>query len=57
MDGDPKAQLEVCKASLNLFSRSFGYKGKMELDQILIQTYAFGEETDALPSALGGSTF
>jgi hypothetical protein len=57
MDGGPKALLEVCKASLNLFSGGFGYKGKTELVQILIQIYTVGEEIDALPSAPGGSTF
>jgi hypothetical protein len=57
MDGCPKALLEVWKASLNLFSGSFGYKGKTELVQISIQIYAVGEKTDALPSAPGGSTF
>jgi hypothetical protein len=57
MDGGPKALLEVWKVSLNLFSGSFRYKGKMELVQISIQIYAVGEETDALPSAPGGSTF
>jgi hypothetical protein len=57
MDGGPKALLEVWKASLNLFSGSFGYKGKMELVQISIQIYVVGEETDALPSAPGGLTF
>jgi hypothetical protein len=57
MDRGPKALLEVWKASLNLFSRSFGYKGKMKLVQILIWIYAVGEKTDALPSAPGGSTF
>jgi hypothetical protein len=57
MDGGPKALLEVWKASLNLFSGSFGYKGKMELVQILIQIYAVGEKIDALPSAPGGLTF
>jgi hypothetical protein len=57
MDGGPKALLEVWKASLNLFLGSFGYKGKMELVQILIQIYAVGEKIDALPSAPDGSTF
>jgi hypothetical protein len=57
MDGGPKALLEVCQASLNLFSGGFGYKGKTELVQILIQIYAVGVEIDALPSAPGGSTF
>jgi hypothetical protein len=57
MDGGPKALLEVWKASLNLFSGSFGYKGKMDLVQILIQIYVVGEKIDALPSAPGGSTF
>jgi hypothetical protein len=57
MDGGPKALLEVWKASLNLFPGSFGYKGKTELVQISMWIYAIGEETDALPSALGGSTF
>jgi hypothetical protein len=28
MDGGPKALLEVWKASLDLFSESFGYKGR-----------------------------
>jgi hypothetical protein len=57
MDGGPKVLLEVWKASLNLFSGSFGYKGKMELVQISIQIYAIEEETDALSLAPGGSTF
>jgi hypothetical protein len=57
MDGDPKALLDVWKASLDLLSGSFGYKGKMELVQISIQNYAVGEKSDALPSAPGGSTF
>jgi hypothetical protein len=57
MDRGPNALLEVWKASLNLFSGSFGYKGKTELVQISIRIYAAGEKTDALPSAPGGSTF
>jgi hypothetical protein len=57
MDGGPKALLEVRKASLNLFSGSFGYKGKTELVQISIRIYTVGEETDVLPSAPVGSTF
>jgi hypothetical protein len=57
MDGGPKALLEVCKASLELFSGSFGYKGKTELVQILIRIYTAGEKTDALPSTPGGSAF
>jgi hypothetical protein len=57
MDGGPKALLEVWKASLNLFSGCFGYKGKTELVQISIRIYAVGEKTDAFPSAPGGSTF
>jgi hypothetical protein len=57
MDGGPKALLEIWKASLNLFSGSFGYKGKMELVQISIRIYAVGEKTDALPSTPGGPTF
>jgi hypothetical protein len=57
MDGGPKALIKVWKASLNLFSRSFGYKGKMELVQILTWIYDIGEETDELQSAPGGSTF
>jgi hypothetical protein len=57
MDGGSKALLEVWKASLDLFSRSFGYKGKTELVQILIRIYAVGEKTDALPSAPDGSAF
>jgi hypothetical protein len=57
MDGGPKALLEVWKALLNLFSGSFGYKGKTELVQISIRVYAIGEKTDALPLAPGGSTF
>jgi hypothetical protein len=55
--GGPKVLLEVWKASLNLFSGSFGYKGKMELVQISIRIYAIEEETDALSLAPGGSTF
>jgi hypothetical protein len=57
MDGGPKELLEVWKALLNLFSGSFGYKGKTKLVQISIWIYAVGEKTDALPSAPGGSTF
>jgi hypothetical protein len=57
MDGGPNALLEVWKALLNLFSGSFGYKGKTELVQISIRIYAVGEKTDVLPSAPGGSTF
>jgi hypothetical protein len=57
MDGGPKALLEVWKASLDLFSRSFRYKGKTELVQIPIRIYAVGEKADALPSAHGGSAF
>jgi hypothetical protein len=57
MDGGPKALLEVWKASLDLFSGSFGNKGKTELVQISIRIYAVGEKTDALPSAPGGSAF
>jgi hypothetical protein len=49
--------LEVWKASLDLFSGSFGYKGKTELVQISIRIYAVGEKADALPSAPGGLTF
>jgi hypothetical protein len=57
MDGGPKALLEVWKALLDLFSESFGYKGKTKLVQISIQIYAVGEKTGALPSVPGGSTF
>jgi hypothetical protein len=57
MDRGPKALLEVWKASLNLFSRSFGYKGKTELVQISLQICTVGEKTNAVPSAPGGSTF
>jgi hypothetical protein len=57
MDGGSKALLEVWKASLDLFSGSFGYKGKMELVQISIQIYVVREKTDVLPSAPGGSAF
>jgi hypothetical protein len=57
MDGGPKALLEVWKASLDLFSECFGYKGKTELVQISIQIYTVGEKADALPSAHGGSAF
>jgi hypothetical protein len=57
MDRCPKALLEVWKASLDLFSGSFGYKGKTELVQISIRNYVVGEKTDALPSAPGGSAF
>jgi hypothetical protein len=42
MDGGPKALLEVWKALLDLLSGSFGYKGKTELVQILIQIYVVG---------------
>jgi hypothetical protein len=45
MDRGPKALLEVWKASLVLFSGSFGYKGKTELVQISIQIYAVGEKS------------
>jgi hypothetical protein len=44
MDGVPKVLLEVWKASLDLFSGSFRYKGKTELVQISIQIYAIGEK-------------
>jgi hypothetical protein len=57
MDGGPKALLEVWKASLDLFSGSFGYKGKTELVQISIQIYAIEEKVDVLPAAPGGSAF
>jgi hypothetical protein len=57
MDGGPKALLKVWKASLDLFSGSFRYKGKMELVQISIRIYGVREKVDALPSAPGGSTF
>jgi hypothetical protein len=57
MDGGPKALLEVWKASLDLSSGSFRYKGKTEMVQISIRIYAIGEKTDALPSAPGGSAF
>jgi hypothetical protein len=57
MDGGPKVLLEVWKASLDLFSRSFGYKGKTELVQVLIRIYAVGEKADVLPSTPGGSAF
>jgi hypothetical protein len=57
MDGGPKALVEVWKASLDLFSESFRYKGKTELVQISIWIYAAGEKTGALPSAPSGSTF
>jgi hypothetical protein len=57
MDGGSKTLLEVWKASLDLFSGSFRYKGEMELVQILIRIYDVGEKADALPSAPGGSTF
>jgi hypothetical protein len=57
MGGVPIVLLEVWKALLDLFSGSFGYKGKMELVQILIRIYAIGEKADALPSAPGGSAF
>jgi hypothetical protein len=57
MDGGPKVLLEVWKASLDLFSGSFGYKGKTELVQVLIRIYAVGEKADVLPSTPGGSAF
>jgi hypothetical protein len=57
MDGGPKALLEVWKASLDLFSRSFWYNGKTEFVQISIWIYAVAEKTNALPSAPGGSAF
>jgi hypothetical protein len=44
MDGGSKALLEVWKASLDLFSGSFGYNGKTELVQISIRVYAVGEK-------------
>jgi hypothetical protein len=56
-DGGPNVLLEVWKASLDPFSRSFEYKGKTELVQISIWIYAVGGKTDALPSAPGGSAF
>jgi hypothetical protein len=42
MDGGPKALLEVWKALLDLFSGSFGHKGKTELVQISIRIYVVG---------------
>jgi hypothetical protein len=57
MDGGPKVLLEVWKASLDLFSGSFGYKGKTKLVQIMIRIYTAREKADALPSAPGGSAF
>jgi hypothetical protein len=57
MGGVPIVLLEVWKALLAMFSGSFGYKGKMELVQILIRIYAVGEKADALLSAPGGSAF
>jgi hypothetical protein len=57
MDGGPKALLEVWKALLDLFSGSFGYKGKTELVQISIRIYAIEEKADVLSAAPGGSAF
>jgi hypothetical protein len=57
MDGGSKALLEVWKASLDLFSGCFEYKGKTELVQISIRIYVVGEKADALPSAPSGSAF
>jgi hypothetical protein len=57
MDGGHKALLEVWKVSLDLFSESFGYKGKTELVQISTWIYAVGEKANALPSAPDGSAF
>jgi hypothetical protein len=57
MDGGPKVLLEVRKASLDLLSGSFRYKGKTELVQISIQIYTVGGKTDVLPSTPGGSAF
>jgi hypothetical protein len=57
MDEGPKVLLEFWKASLDLFSGSFRYKGKTELVQISIRIYDVGEKADALPSAPNGSTF
>jgi hypothetical protein len=57
MGGVPIVLLDVWKALSDMFSGSFGYKGKMELVQILIRIYAIGEKADALPSAPGGLAF
>jgi hypothetical protein len=57
MDGGPKVLLEVWKASLDLFSGSFGYKGKTVLVRISIRIHAAGEKTDALASTHCGSAF
>jgi hypothetical protein len=57
MGGGSEVLLEVWRALLDLFSKSFEYKKKMELVQISIQMwiYAVGGRADALPSAPGES--
>jgi hypothetical protein len=59
MGGGSEALLEVWRAPLDLFSKSFKYKKKMELVQISFQMriYAVGGRADALPSAPGESVF
>jgi hypothetical protein len=57
MGRGPKALLEVWKASLDLFSGSFRYKGKTVLVRISIRIHAAGEKTDALASTHCGSAF
>jgi hypothetical protein len=59
MGGGSEVLLEVWRAPLDLFSKSFEYKKKIELVQISIQMqiYAVGGRDDALPSAPGESVF
>jgi hypothetical protein len=59
MGGGSEALLEVWRAPLDLFSKSFEYKKKTELVQISIQMqiYAIGGRADALPSTPGESVF
>jgi hypothetical protein len=54
-----EAQLEVWRATLDLFSESFECKKKTDLVQISIQMwiYAVGGRADALPSAPGELVF
>jgi hypothetical protein len=59
MGGGSEALLEVWRAPLDLFSKSFEYKKKTELVQISIQMriYAVGGRADVLPSTPGESVF
>jgi hypothetical protein len=54
-----EALLKIWRALLNLFSKSFEYKKKMELVQISIQmqVYVVGGRANALPSTPGESVF